>query len=53
MPMLKVKCKTCNNDSDTGIACGEKALETLQLDNTAHTCSRGHSNLYDKKDYHF
>ena len=54
MPMLMLKCKTCGEvfagvyvpeGSGTGVR--SAAMST----DTAHTCSRGHKNVYAKEDY--
>lgn len=53
MPMLYLKCKTCQTEFASGIAADEKSFATLTLINNGHQCSKGHMNHYSTKDYHF
>ena len=53
MPMLYLKCKTCKTEFASGIDADKKSFETMQLMGNGHTCPKGHTNRYDKKDYYF
>ena len=50
---LYLKCKTCGVEFVSGIACDKKSFQTLTLKGNYHTCPKGHTHQYDKKDYHF
>jgi hypothetical protein len=51
MPKLYVKCKTCNTEFASGISVNEKSFKTLILSGNLHTCPKGHTHAYDKKEY--
>jgi hypothetical protein len=53
MPMLYLKCKTCGIEFASGMNFDKKSFETSILKGNYHTCPKGHSNKYDKKDYYF
>jgi len=53
MPMLYLKCKTCGLEFASGMNFDKKSFETSILKANYHTCPKGHSNKYDKKDYYF
>lgn len=54
MPMLMLKCKTCG-EVFAGVyvpeGSGTDARSAAMATDTAHTCSRGHKNVYSKEDY--
>ena len=53
MPMLYLKCKTCQIEFASGIGSDKKSFETISLIGNYHVCPKGHTNQYDKKDYYF
>ena len=53
MATLYLNCKTCGMEFASGIAMDEKSFASTQLSNNSHTCPMGHTNSYNKKDYHF
>jgi len=52
MPKLYVKCKTCNIEFASGIGSDEKSFPTSVLSGNQHECPKGHTSIYDKKDYY-
>jgi hypothetical protein len=54
MPMLMLKCKTCG-EVFAGVYVPEESGSDVRLaamsTDAAHTCSRGHKNVYSKEDY--
>ena len=53
MPALYLICKTCNIEFASGISVDEKTLETSVISRNRHICPKGHTNVYDGKDYYF
>jgi len=53
MPMLYLKCKTCGAEFPSGMSFDKKSFETATLIGNYHTCPKGHTHPYDKKDYYF
>ena len=53
MPMLYLKCKTCQMEFASGFNFDKKSFETSQIFNNVHSCPNEHTNKYDKKDYYF
>ena len=51
MPRLYLRCKTCDTEFASGISVDKKSFETLILSGNQHTCPKGHTHTYDKKDY--
>ena len=51
MPMLYLRCKTCDTEFASGISVDNKSFETLILSENHHICPEGHTHTYDKKDY--
>jgi len=52
MATLCLKCKTCKTEFASGFGADKKSFETMQLSGNGHTCPKGHTNSYDKKDYY-
>ena len=53
MPSLYVKCKECNQEVSSGFGFDKKSFETTVLSGNYHTCPKGHTYAYEKKDYYF
>jgi len=53
VPTLYLKCKTCGVEFSSGISGDKKSFETLTLRGNYHTCPKGHTHQYEKKDYYF
>ena len=55
MPDLYLKCKekNCGVEFRSGIAMDEKSYQTSVLEENLHTCPKGHTCQYGKKDYFF
>ncbi len=53
MPMLYLKCKTCQTEFPSGMEFDKKAFETSKITGNYHICPDGHSNQYEKEDYFF
>jgi hypothetical protein len=55
MPELYLKCKekNCGVEFPSGIVMDRKSFETTILAGNYHTCPKGHTRQYDKKDYFF
>ena len=52
MPMLYLKCKTCDEEFLSGIDIDEKNFEKVKFKGY-HICPKWHAHKYDKKDYYF
>ena len=48
-----LRCKTCGIEFASGISTDKKSFETMALSKNQHTCPKGHTHAYDKKDYYF
>ena len=53
MPMLYLKCKSCQTEFASGIGSDKESFKTVRLIGNYHTCPKGHTHQYDKKDYFF
>ena len=53
MPLLYLKCKTCNTEFSSGLGFDKKDFKRTVFTGTQHTCPKGHKHAYDKKDYYF
>jgi hypothetical protein len=53
MPTLYLKCKTCSIEFPSGMSFDKKSFETSILKGNYHTCPKGHTHQYEKKDYYF
>jgi hypothetical protein len=55
MPELYLKCKekNCGVEFPSGIVMDRKSFETTILAGNYHTCPKGHTHQYNKKDYFF
>jgi len=55
MPKLYVRCKekNCSLKFASGIIMDRKSFETSILVGNYHTCPKGHTHQYSKKDYFF
>lgn len=53
MPRVYLRCKTCNTEFASGVGFDQKSFETSIISRNQHTCPKGHTHTYDKKDYFF
>ena len=53
MPMLYVKCKTCDTEFASGMGFDKESFKNSKISGNYHTCPKGHTHAYDKKDYYF
>jgi hypothetical protein len=57
MPRLRLRCKTCDVEFTTNMSLEREVFEDERLEDIftgrSHTCPSGHTNQYDRCDYHF
>jgi len=57
MPRLHLRCKTCGVEFPTNMSLDREVFEDERLEDIftgrSHTCPSGHTNQYERSDYHF
>ena len=53
LPILYLRCKTCEIEFWSLIRCDKQILKTLDLNGISYICPNGHKNRYDEKDYYY
>ena len=51
--LLRLTCKTCDEEFVSGIQLDPTSFATAVLSANVESCGQGHPNSYDKPDYYF
>ena len=53
MPMLYLRCKTCDEEFAARMSMSRESFKRADIEGNIHTCNKGHIHFYLKKDYVF